>query len=150
MRSLTLLSLLAVAVLAAPACQSTTTTRTKWADDENAALMHRTLRSYHAVNSAFQGKVGYLKVFDVAEAGGPVYQWKYVYDLSYEEVGFIDQWGKAYRYHPLPDADQMAQKRPLRVDHLPADSTERNVMRMLGIDPALDQVTFPMVASDGS
>ena len=150
MRSLTILAVLAAAVLAAPACQSSTTTRTNWGDLDETGLMSRSLRSYHAVNSAYQGKVGYLKVYDVTEAGGPAYRWKYVYDLSYNELGFIDQWGKAYRYHRLPEADASAQKKPMRVEHMPSDSTEANVMRMLGLDPAVDEVTFPLIVSDGT
>jgi hypothetical protein len=150
MRSLTTLAVLAAAFAVAPACQSSSTTSTDWSNMDEGDLMRRTLRSYHAINSAYQGQVGYLKVYDVTEAGGPVYQWKYVYDLDYNELGFIDQWGKAYRYHRLPVADASAQRKPMRVEHLPADSTENNVMRMLGIDPALDDVTFPLVVSDGT
>jgi len=150
MRSLTILAVLAAALAAVPACTTSSTTRTRWTDVEQGDLMRRTLRSYHAVNSAYQGQVGYLKVYDVTEAGGPVYQWKYVYDRDYNELGFIDQWGKAYRYHRFPDADASAQRKPMRVEHLPADSTEANVMRMLGLDPSIDEVTFPVMASDGS
>lgn len=150
MRCLTILAVLAAALAVAPACRTSSTTHTRWTDVEQGDLMRRSLRSYHLVNSAYQGQVGYLKIYDVTEAGGPVYQWKYVYDMDYTELGFIDQWGKAYRYHRFPEADASAQKKPMRVEHLPADSTERNVMRMLGIDPALDQVTFPLVVSDGS
>jgi len=149
MRSLTILAVLAAAVMAAPACQTSSTTRTNWSDIEEGDLMRRSLRSYHAVKSAYEGQVGYLKVYDVTEAGGPVYQWKYVLDSDYNELGFIDQWGKAYRYHRLPDADASAQKKPMRVEHLPSDSTESNVMRMLGLDPAVDEVTFPLIVSDG-
>ena len=149
MRSLTILAVLAAAIAAAPACHTSSTTHTNWSDMEEGDLMRRSLRSYHAVNSAYQGHVGYLKVYDVTEAGGPVYQWKYVYDMAYNELGFIDQWGKAYRYHRLPEASASAQKKPMRVEHLPSDSTEANGMRMLGIDPSVDQVTFPLVASDG-
>ena len=148
MRNSTILAVLAAAVLVAPACTSTTTTTTRWGNVEDGALMKRSLRSYHAVNSAYQGKVGYMKVFDVTEAGGPVYQWKYVYDLDYNELGFIDQFGNAYRYHELPQVSKEAQKETMKVTELPADSTERNTMRMLGIDPATDDVTFPMMASD--
>ena len=150
MRSLTILAVLAAVVVVAPACHTSTTTRTNWSDYDEADLMRRTLRSYHAVNSAYQGQVGFLKVYDVTEAGGPVYQWKYVYDMSFNELGFIDQWGKAYRYHRLPEAAAAATKKPMRVEDLPSDSTEANVMRMLGIDPSIDEVTFPLVASDGT
>jgi len=148
MRSSTILAVLAAAVLIAPACTSTSTSRTRWGNIGDGALMDRNLRSYHAVNSAFQGKVGYMKVFDVTEAGGPAYQWKYVYDLEYTELGFIDQFGRAYQYHVLSTADQQAQKTPLKVTEMPADSVERNTMRMLGINPATDDVTFPQLASD--
>jgi len=148
MRNSTILAVLAAAVLVAPACTSTTTTQTRWGSVENGALMERSLRSYHAVNSAYQGKVGYMKVFDVTEAGGPVYRWRYIYDLEYTELGFIDQFGKAYQYHVLPTISQAAQKKPLKVTEMPADSAERNAMRMLGIDPATDDVTFPELASD--
>jgi hypothetical protein len=148
MRNSTILAVLAAAVLIAPACTSTTTTRTRWGNVEDGALMQRTLRSYHAVNSAFQGKVGYVKVFDVTEAGGPVYQWKYVYDLDYTELGFIDQFGKAYRYHVLPELDQEAQQETMKVTELPSDSAECNTMGMLGTGPGADEVTFPQLASD--
>ena len=148
MRNSTILAVLAAAVLVAPACTSTSTTTTRWGNVEDGALMKRSLRSYHAVNSAYQGKVGYMKVFDVTEAGGPVYQWKYVYDLDYNELGFIDQFGNAYQYHQLPEVSQRAQQETMKVTEMPADSTERNTMRMLGIDPATDDVTFPLLASD--
>jgi hypothetical protein len=148
MRNSTILAVLAAAVLIAPACTSTSTSTTRWGNVEDGALMNRTLRSYHAINSAFQGKVGYVKVFDVTEAGGPVYQWKYVYDLDYRELGFIDQFGKAYRYHELSEIGQEAMQETMTVTEMPADSAERNTMRMLGIDPATDDVTFPMLASD--
>ena len=36
----------------------------------------------------------------------------------------------------------------MKVTEMPSDSTERNTMRMLGIDPATDDVTFPQLASD--
>ena len=147
MRRSTILIVLAAAAFAAPACQTRTTSTTSWADVADGALMKRALRSYHAVRSQYQGHVGYMKVYDIREAGGPIYTWKYVYDLDHNELGFVDQYGKAYRYPVLPNADQQAQNEPLRVDHMPSDSLERNVMRMLGLDPALDDVSFPTMAS---
>jgi len=35
----------------------------------------------------------------------------------------------------------------MRVDRMPADSTENNVMRMLGLDLSRDNVTFPVATA---
>jgi hypothetical protein len=107
------------------------------------ALMDRELRSYHVVYSEHRGPVGYLKVYDVREAGGPSYRWSYVYDKAFTELGWIDQFGHAYAYHRYPEGAMPVPTEPLRVVELPTDSVQRNAMRMLGIDPATDNVSFP-------
>mgnify|MGYP001252277528 CR=1 FL=1 len=147
MRVPTLLAVLAAAALCAPGCHSTTVTRTTYGDDGRGAYMHRELREYHLVTSAYKGHVGYVKVYDVGEAGGPTYRWKYVYDLDFHELGFIDQYGRAYRFHEFPEAQAMATGTPVRTEDLPSDSTEANVMRLLGLDPSMDSVEFPTATS---
>jgi hypothetical protein len=116
------------------------------AANEQGALMQREIApdGYRQVYSAYNGKVGFMKMYHVQEAGGPVYQWQYVYDLAHKELGFIDQFGVAYRYHYYPEQEQRIHKRPHRTERMAPDSAERNVMRMLGIDPAADEVTFPV------
>jgi hypothetical protein len=111
------------------------------------SLVHKELRSYHIVQSTHSGKVGYMKVYDVTEGGGPSYRWRYVYDLDWNELGFIDQFGTAYRNKPYTPFEQDAQPRTIRVVRLPSDSPERNAMVMLGIDPALDDVSFPVASA---
>ena len=115
--------------------------------NRDGAQMHRDVRSYHVVYSDHRGKVGYVKVFDVTEGGGPAYRWKYVYDLDWNELGFIDQFGTAYQNKPYSPFETDFQTKPIRVVRLPSDSAERNAMRMLGIDPALDDVTFPAASA---
>ena len=107
----------------------------------------RTLRSYHVIQGQRLGKVGFMKVYDVQDAGGPVYTWKYVYDLSINEVGWFDQTGRAFHAKPYPDFQRDAQNEPVRVIDLPVDTVSRNVMRMLGNAASADEVSFP-VASD--
>lgn len=111
------------------------------------ARLQKELRSYHVIRSPYQGKIGYLKVYDVREEGGPTYQWKYVYDLKHEERGWIDQFGTAYMEQPYAPGVADGQPYPVRVLHLPSDTTERNVLRMLGIDPATDDATFHVASN---
>jgi hypothetical protein len=110
---------------------------------QRGAHMHRTLRSYHVVYSEHRGRVGFVKVFDVAEAGGHAYPWSYVYDLDFNELGWVDQFGGAYQYVPYTRFEREIHGAGPRVVQMPADSLENNVMRLLGIDPALDNVSFP-------
>ncbi len=142
-RSLVLALLLGA--LVAPACR-TTITQDQHRQVDRGSRMSRQLRAYHAVNAAHAGHVGFLKVFDVTEQGGPTFTWKYVYDTDFEEVGFVDQNGTAYRHHVLRGIQQEAMGRESRLERLPTDSLQRNVMRLLGIDPALDDVKFPVVS----
>ncbi len=146
-RTVLVLALVSCAVL--PAACRTSPTVERREEVRQGALIDRTVKSYHVVYSANRGKVGYLKVFDVVEGGGQPYEWKYVYDLDFTELGFVDQFGNAYLYKPYTEFEQDIHRRSLRVMRLPADSAERNVMRMLRIDPAVDNVTFPpATASD--
>ncbi len=107
----------------------------------------RTLKSYHVIQGQRLGKVGFMKVYDVQEAGGPVYTWKYVYDLSINELGWFDQTGRAFHAKPYTDFQRDTQPESVRVIDLPDDTVSRNVLRMLGITAASDEVSFP-VASD--
>ena len=134
---------LTAAALGAGACRSSPSDGAA-RDVARGSLMHRELKSYHLVYSEHRGPVGYLKVYDVAEAGGATYTWKFVYDAEYNELGWIDQMGTAYQYKHYPPGAMPNPLEPLTVLHLPADSIERNTMRMLGIDPALDNVSFPL------
>jgi hypothetical protein len=133
----------ALALVATTSCRSRVT-HERLTQVSQGALMNKVgLRSYHTVLSEFDGKVGYLKVYDVREAGGPVYPWKYVYDLEWNELGFIDQYGTATRYHLYPEFQQQIHNKDMRPVRMPADSTENNVMRMLGLDITRDHVSFP-------
>lgn len=137
---------LAATLLAAAGCRSTLTDE-RVHQIHSGALISRSLKSYHLVYSENDRKVGYLKVFDVQEGGGPTYPWRYVYDLDFNELGYIDQFGNAYRNVPYGTFQQEIHDKSFRVDRLPADTLEANVMRMLGINPAFDNVTFPVASS---
>jgi len=132
-----------VLALAAASCRSgpSDERREEW---ERGALIHKTLTGYHTIVSAHRGKVGFLKIYDVTEGGGNPYPWKYVYDADWHELGWVDQFGGAVKYHVYSPSEQAFQKLELRGDKLPADSLENNVMRMLDIDPSTDRLTFPV------
>lgn len=120
-------------------------TQVKAVDD--GALVRRTAKAWHVIQSAHSGPVGFLKVMDVSEAGGPVFEWRYIYGADWTELGWVNQKGQAFQWEKYPPGAMPNPREPYRVKHLPMDSIQRNAMRMLGIDPALDDVTFP-VASD--
>ena len=115
---------------------------------EQGALMKRRLGSYHVAYSDRSGPVGFMKVYDVQEAGGPVFRWSFVYDRDFNERGFVDQKGTAVRYDAYPPGIQPSGDAPIRFVTLPADSMPRNAARMLGLDPTADNLTFP-VANEG-
>lgn len=143
-----------VLALVAASCRSGPSEQRLEAWDKG-ALMHtpsttgsrhtpqQTLRDYKVVMSAHQGKVGFIKVYDVTEGGGNPYPWSYVYDLDWKELGFVDQFGGAFRYHFYSPAEAAQQNLVLRGERLPADSLQNNVMRMLGIDVSMDELSFP-------
>jgi hypothetical protein len=128
--------------LGAASCRSSLTDsrRMEW---EGGAGIRQRLKSYHVIESAKLGKVGYLKVKEVEEFKGPTYDWSYVYDRNWNELGFIDQLGGATAYHYYSPSEQAAQNTVLRATKLPSDSIQRNVMRILGLDLTTDDVTFP-------
>lgn len=136
------LTCLALALVGTTACR-TRATHERLTQVGQGALIVKDIRSYHTIQSEFDGKVGYLKVYDVREAGGPAFPWKYVYDLDFNELGFIDQYGTAYAYHHYPEFQETVHNTDVRVDRMAADSTENNVMRMLGLDVTRDHVSFP-------
>jgi hypothetical protein len=131
-----------VLALVAASCRSgpTEARRAEW--DKGAGIKGK-LAGYHTIMAAHKGKVGFIKVYDVTEFGGNPYQWKYVYDVDWKELGFVDQFGGAVRYHYYSPSEAAHQNRVLRADRLPADSLENNVMRMLDIDVTTDRLTFP-------
>lgn len=145
-RALALAALLVALPLAAGCANSTNSRAAQQAMD--GTDLKWTLKSYHVIESVHNGPVGYLKVFDVQQAGGPIYTWKYVYDRDFNELGWVNQLGQAFRREKYPPGAMPDPKEPYRTHTMPADSIERNAMRMLGIDPAIDDVTFP-VAKDG-
>jgi hypothetical protein len=118
--------------------------RSEW--DKGAGIRRR-VTGYYTIVSAHKGKVGFVKTEDVSDFGDVPYEWKYVYDADWRELGFIDQFGKAYRYHMYSPSEQAFQNKALRLSVLPSDSIERNVLRMLDIDPATDNVTLPVTAT---
>lgn len=141
-RALVLTALCLAAPLAAGCASGTESDVAKAARD--GLDITRTLKSYHVVQSAHSGPVGFLKVFDVQQGGGAIYTWKYVYDKDYRELGWVNQMGQAFQWEKYPPGAMPNPREPYRVRSLPVDSIERNTMRMLGIDPALDEVTFPV------
>jgi hypothetical protein len=143
-RPLTCLALCLLA-LAASACRTSPSDKRR-AAVEGGALIHREVKSYHVISAAHRGRVGYVKVFDVTEGGGPPYEWKYVYDNDWRELGFVNQFGGATKYHYYSPSEQVQQNQTLRATPLPSDSLERNVLRMLDIDPATDELTFPVAS----
>jgi hypothetical protein len=134
-------ALIGLALLAA-SCRSgpTDERRQQW---ERGAGIRQKVTGYYTIVSAHTGKVGFVKTYDVSDFGGSPYEWKYVYDRNWKELGFIDQFGKAYVYDYYSPSEQAFRNEVLRLSVLPSDSIERNVMRMLGIDTATDQVTLP-------
>jgi hypothetical protein len=136
-------TLLLAAALGATACASAPSEGSVQAT-RMGALMKRRLHSYHLVYSEHRGPIGYMKEFDVAEAGGPVFRWKFIYDRDFNELGWVDQRGHAFRAERYPPGAQPNPAEPFRFERMPMDSVERNTMRMLGIDPALDDVSFPL------
>jgi hypothetical protein len=131
-----------VLALAAASCRSgpSDARRQEW---DSGAGIHGKLTGYQTILSAHQGKVGFLKTYEVTEFGGPSYPWRYVQNVDHKELGFINQFGTAYIRHEYSPAEQAQQNRDARYDVLPADSIENNVMRMLGIDLTMDRLTFP-------
>ncbi len=137
------LSIALLAALLAPAACRSSPSEARLNEWGRGALIHRTTRAYYVIDSAPRGKIGYVKLEDVQEGGGPTYPWRYVYDADWNELGFIDQFGGAYRYHRYSPAEAAQQNLEMRVDRLPSDSISANVLRMLGVDPATDTVTLP-------
>jgi hypothetical protein len=129
--------------LAAASCRTSPSDarREEWA---NGALIHRQVKEYRVVLAAHRGPIGYLKTFDVTEGGGPAYEWNYVYDSNWKELGFVDQFGAATKYHYYPPSEQAQQNLDLRATKLPSDSLSANVLRMMDIDPSTDELTFPV------
>jgi len=141
-RRLAVLALCCLVALPLAACRSALSER-RVEEIERGDLMSRRLLSYHVAHSAQAGNVGYVKVFAVREAGGHEYPWKYVYDQEWNELGFVDQFGNAFVYQARTEFERDIHGSGLRVRRLPSDSSERNVARILGLDPALHDMTFP-------
>lgn len=129
--------------VAAASCRTSPTDarREEWA---NGALIHREVKEYHVILSAHKGPIGFIKVYDVTDGGGPPYPWKYVYDSNWKELGFVDQFGSATMYHYYPPSEAAQQNLDLRATKLPSDSLEANVLRMMDVDPSTDELTFPV------
>ena len=143
-------NLLAFALLAAalaPVACRTSMTQSRRDQVRMGALIKRTVNQYHVIYSENDRGVGFIKVFDIQEGGGPTYQWKYVYDNDWTELGFVDQFGTAYRYEYYGQLQQEIHDKTFRTDRMGPDSIENNVMRMLGINPAFDNVSFPVATS---
>jgi hypothetical protein len=139
---------LALGVAAAlSGCGGVTPTERSRSEFREGRQFERQLKTYHVVYSPHRGKVGFMKVYDVRDAGGPPYEWKFVYDLDLNEVGRIDQFGHAVWERPYTPSEASYQRYSVRSVDLPVDTIERNVMRMLGIDPATDDVTFPLASN---
>lgn len=133
----------ACAALAAASCRSSPSEGRR-EEIRQGAKIQREIKDYRVIMAGHRGKVGYLKVYDVTEGGGTPYEWKYVYDINWRELGFVDQFGGATKYHFYSPSEQQQQNRELRATRLPSDSLEANVLRMLDIDPSTDSATFPV------
>lgn len=136
--------LVACALLGAAACRTSLSDERRTAIAKDGAIVKKEIRDYRVIVSGHRGKVGYMKIYDVTEGGGVAYPWKYVYDLDWNELGFLDQFGGAYKYHYYSPSEQAQQNRVLRAMRLPSDSPEANVLRILDIDPSTDDATFPV------
>jgi len=141
-RPIAALALVSLAFVAG-ACRSSPSDA-RFEEWRHGAYIKQTPKAWHVIVSAHRGRIGYLKVFDVTEGGGAPYEWKYVYDADWRELGFVDQFGGATMYHYYSPAEQAQQNDVLRATKLPADSIQRNVLTMFGIDPSTDDVTFPV------
>jgi hypothetical protein len=140
-RPLACLALGALA-LAAAACRTSPSEARQDAIRRGALIRYQTV-GYHVIQAAHRGRVGFMKVENVTEGGGPAYPWRYIQDNDHRELGFVDQFGGAYKYHYYSPSEQVQQNEPLRMTKLASDSLERNVLRILDIDPSTDELTFP-------
>lgn len=143
-RPLTYLAL-AVLALAAPACRTSLSENRRTAIEKGALIRYEPV-GYHVIQAAHRGRVGFVKVENISEAGGPPYQWKYIYDNDWRELGWVDQFGGATKYHYYTPSEQAQQNETLRAERMASDSLERNVLRMLDIDPSTDELTFPVAS----
>ena len=145
-RPISTLALIGLAIFAT-SCRTSPSDarRQEW---ENGALIKRQVKEYHVILSAHNGPIGYLKTFDVTEGGGPSYEWNYVYDKNWKELGFVDQFGTATKYHYYAPSEQAQQNLDLRATKLPSDSLSANVLRMMDIDPSTDELTFPIARTE--
>jgi hypothetical protein len=141
---LALASLAAAALLSAASCRTSPSEHRLMQIHTEGALIKKEIKDYRVIVSAHRGKVGYVKVYDVTEGGGAPYEWRYVYDTAWNELGFLDQFGGAYKYHYYSPAERMQQNRVLRLTKLPSDAPESNVLRILDMDPSADSATFPV------
>lgn len=139
------LTCLAVAVLAlaAPACR-TSLSDARREEIARGALIKRTPKEWYVIVAGHRGRVGYMKLEDVTEGGGPTYPLRYVYDNDWHELGLVNQFGTAWKWHYYSPSEQAQQNETLRAVPLPSDSLQANVMRILGIDPSTDDLTFPV------
>jgi len=133
--------------LAAASCR-TSPSDARRREIDNGALVHREVKEYRVILSAHNGPIGYLKTFSMTEGGGPPYDWNYVYDKDWKELGFVDQFGSATKYHYYPPSEQAQQNVDLRATKLPSDSLQANVLRMMDIDPSTDELTFPVARTE--
>jgi hypothetical protein len=145
-RPLPTLAILGLALAAGGCRTSLSDARRKEIDD--GALIQRQVKEYHVILAAHRGPIGFLKVFDVTEGGGVPYRWSYVYDSNWRELGFVDQFGGATKYHYYPPSEAQQQNQVLRAVKLPSDSLEVNVLRMMDIDPSTDELTFPLARTE--
>jgi hypothetical protein len=141
-RQISTLALIGLAIAGASCRSSPSDARRHEIDD--GALIHREVKEYRVILSAHSGPIGYLKTFAVTEGGGPPYDWNYVYDSNWKELGFVDQFGSATKYHYYPPFEAAQQNVILRATKLPSDSLSANVLRMMDIDPSTDELTFPV------
>lgn len=143
-RPLTCLAL-CVFALAAPACRTSVTEQRRIAIDKG-ALIQRTPKEWYVVQAAHRGAIGYMRLDEVTEGGGPSYPIRYVFDKDWRELGLVNQFGGAWKWHYYSPSEQQQQNEALRAMPLPSDSLQANVLRMFDIDPSTDDLTFPVAS----
>lgn len=141
-RSLTYVALCVLA-LAAPACRTSVSEQRRIAVSQG-AFIKRTPKEWYVVHAAHRGPIGFMRLDDVTEGGGPTYPIRYVFDKDWRELGMVNQFGGALKWHYYTPSEQAQQNETLRADPLPSDSLSANVLRMFDIDPSTDELTFPV------
>jgi hypothetical protein len=120
---------------------------------ETSGKVGMTIRNYQVI-WARGGKLGYLRTYDVADAGRPGEKpvpIHYVLDLDLKtDRGWVSDNGLGERFEYPADRVKEAYRAPFERVALPADTIENQIKRILGVDPGTEIALRPAAASDVS